>query len=177
MSMEHLYTPALEPVRHFSEPRLPIEPKRFVSDPKFISKPRLSSFAQFMEDFKLPKRYDLSKINTLTNWREDLYRSTFRHGDFSRHMTRSFLDTCDNKSFNEAMIQVQAANDRLLINGHSAAMSDDEIKDLASAKSRAFKKQILSLPEPEQFAKACQLLASLGLSFRDELIKEKGKKR
>ncbi|MCS0351125.1 replication endonuclease [Vibrio ordalii] len=176
MSMEHLYTPVLEPVRHFSEPRLPIGPKRFVSAPKFISKPRLSSFAQFMEDFKLPKRYDLSKINTLTNWREDLYRSTFRHGDFSRHMTRSFLDTCDNKSFNEAMIQVQAANDRLLINGHSAAMSDDEIKDLASAKSRAFKKQILSLPEPEQFGKACELLASLGLSFRDELIKEKGKK-
>ncbi|MBF4328055.1 replication endonuclease, partial [Vibrio anguillarum] len=65
-----------------------------------------------------------------------LLSSIRKHGDFSRHIKRSFLDTCNNKSFNEAMIQVQAANDRLLINGHSAAMSDDEIKDLASAKSR-----------------------------------------
>ncbi|MBF4312370.1 replication endonuclease, partial [Vibrio anguillarum] len=48
--------------------------------------------------------------------------------------------------------------------------------DLASAKSRSFKKHILALPEPERFLKACELLASLGLSFRDELIKEKGKK-
>ncbi|CAH8189113.1 conserved hypothetical protein [Vibrio aestuarianus] len=168
-SESHLYTPIVEP-------QLPVEPKRFLSAPKHASKPHLSSFAQFMEGFKLPKRYDLSKINTLTDWREDLYLSCFRHGDFSRHMTRSFLDICETKSFNEAMIQVQAANDRLLLNSHSAAMSDDEIKDLASVKSRTFKKVIFALPEPEQFDKACELLASIGLSFRDELIKEKRNK-
>ncbi|WP_232055137.1 hypothetical protein [Vibrio taketomensis] len=34
----------------------------------------------------------LFQFNTLEDWRTPLYINTYRHGDFSRHMTRSFLD-------------------------------------------------------------------------------------
>ncbi|EGU31013.1 hypothetical protein VII00023_20752 [Vibrio ichthyoenteri ATCC 700023] len=106
----------------------------------------------------------------------DLYRACFRHGDFSRHMTRSYLDIVNKKDSAAALIELEAAHNRLMINSHSAAMSDEEIKALAAAKSFAFKKQIAVLPERERFPCAMRLLDSLGLSFRDELIKEKSNK-
>ena len=106
----------------------------------------------------------------------DLYRMLFRHGDFGRHMKRSFLEVVDNKNSDIALIELQAAHSRLMVGSYSAAMSDDEIKALAAAKSFAFKKDIFSLPEDERFDRACVLLQTLGLSFRSGLIKEKDKK-
>ncbi|MFD2017787.1 replication endonuclease [Vibrio olivae] len=172
--MNHLYTPQVEPVRHYSEPLTPVAHKRYVSKSAFPTKARLSQFAQYMEDFRLPERYQLSKLNTLTSWKDDVYRACFRHRDFSRHMTRSFLDVCDKRNYSEALLMVQAANDRLLSSGHSAAMSDDEIVQFAAAKARQFKIEISKLTtEQEQFYKACECLDSIGLEFSEQTIKQK----
>ncbi|WP_076588739.1 replication endonuclease [Vibrio ostreicida] len=97
-----------------------------------------------------------------------------RNGDFGRHMKRSYLDIAKNQNERQAFIEVQAANARLTEHTYSAAMSDEDICQLAKAKSRSFAKQILSIEgESHQFAKACELLESLGLSFREELIAQK----
>ncbi|MGY3569735.1 replication endonuclease [Vibrio paucivorans] len=97
-----------------------------------------------------------------------------RHGDFSRHMKRTYLEVSEQKNAREAELQIQAAHSRLSQYGYSAAMSDDEIRELAKVKSKAFTKQLLTIEgESKRFAKACELLDSLGLAFRDELIAQK----
>ncbi|MGF1711016.1 replication endonuclease [Vibrio kagoshimensis] len=172
--MDHLYSPQVEPARHFSAPRLPVPNKRFVSTVKHVTKPRLSAFGEYIESFNLPERYRQSKLNILTNWRDDVFRACFRHGDFSRHMTRSFHSVCDDKNYTEALHQIEDANKRLNQYGYSAAMSDDEIKELAFSKSRKFTKELIGIESPQfLFMKACQLLDSIGLEFSDELIIDK----
>ncbi|WP_162046381.1 replication endonuclease [Vibrio taketomensis] len=176
----HLYTPAVELARHYGDAPKPIT-KRMVSFGR-VKSPRLSAFGEHIGKLQLPERWAVSKFNTLEDWRTPLYINTYRHGDFSRHMTRSFLDVCETKHTLEALQVIEDANQRLLINQKSAAMSDDEIVQLAHNKSKQFKREIESIPcdasgcAPSVFKRfhvATQLLDSIGLCFRPELVKSK----
>ncbi|TKF05624.1 replication endonuclease [Vibrio kanaloae] len=96
-----------------------------------------------------------------------------RNGDFTRHMLRAYTDVCKLRGEIESSRMLHRAHDRLTKNGYSAAMSDDDIRQLADNKSKQFGRVIANLPDVEsQFESCVELLASLGLGFREEAIKK-----
>lgn len=120
--------------------------------------------------------HDLSDFNEpkAENPCEKLLRLTRRHGDFAPHMVRAFTNVLERKNFSTAMAMIEDADQRLRSNGIRFARNDEEIIELAKAKSRAFSKQLLKIDDiQERFEKAEMLLADLGLSFRPELVKQK----
>ena len=99
------------------------------------------------------------------------------HRDFSVHMKRSFLNINKKKDYFTALSTVKAASDRLLSNGYSKTMSDDQIKDMANDKAELLRLRIASIKDDVQwcFAYASQFLADMGLAFREDDIKQKEK--
>ena len=96
-----------------------------------------------------------------------------RNGDFTRHMLRAYTDVCKLRGEIESSRMLHRAHDRLTKNGYSAAMSDDDIRQLAENKSKQFGRVVANLPDIEtQFETCVELLASLGLGFREEAIKK-----
>ncbi|SBT14273.1 replication endonuclease [Vibrio celticus] len=96
-----------------------------------------------------------------------------RNGDFTRHMLRAYKDMCKQKEEIEAAYALHRAHERLTKNGYSAAMPDDDIRQLAENKSKQFGRIVSSLPDVEtQFESCVELLASLGLGFREDTIKK-----
>lgn len=107
---------------------------------------------------------------------DSLLRLTRRHGDFAPHMVRAFTNILERKDFTTALSMLQDADERLRKNGIRFARTDEEIKELAKAKAKAFSKELANIDEYEsRFFRVQILLDSLGLSFRPELIKQKTK--
>ncbi|KOO13199.1 replication initiation protein, partial [Vibrio xuii] len=107
---------------------------------------------------------------------EKLLRLTRRHGDFAPHMIRAFTNILERKNYVTALSMLEDADKRLRADGIRFARTDEEIVELAKAKSQAFAKQLLKIEDiQERFAKSELLLADLGLSFRPELVKQKQK--
>lgn len=103
---------------------------------------------------------------------DELYRLTRRHGDFAPHMVRAFTNIMQRKDFHTAINMIREADSRLRQNSIRYARTDEEIVELAKAKSRAFGKLLCAISDIDlRFAKAETLLQSLGLSFRPELVK------
>ncbi|MCG6359118.1 replication endonuclease [Vibrio fluvialis] len=104
---------------------------------------------------------------------DQLYRLTRRHGDFAPHMVRAFTNILERKDFHTAMSMIQDADERLRKNGIRYSRTDEEIIELAKAKAKAFAKLLCVIPDIEaRFAKAESLLSTLGLSFRESLVKQ-----
>ncbi|MEZ8730974.1 replication endonuclease [Vibrio splendidus] len=96
-----------------------------------------------------------------------------RNGDFTRHMLRAYKDMCKQKEEIDAAYALHRAHERLTKNGYSAAMPDDDIRQLAENKSKQFGRAVACIPDVEtQFETCVGLLASLGLGFREEVIKK-----
>lgn len=151
-----------------------LEHKRFVTGPAH-KRPRLSQFADLTDSLQLPERYRLSKLNTLTGqtWRDDVYKACYRHGDFSRHMVRAFTNICDKKNYTEALQSVDAANERLNRFGYSFSMDDDEITELAKAKSKTFNSILWRIDgTDDKFQRACELIGDLGICFSETTIQK-----
>lgn len=107
---------------------------------------------------------------------EVVFKHIRRHGDFAPHMLRAFTNILERKNFATALTMIQDADERLRANGIRFARTDEEIIELAKAKSRAFSKVLLKIENiQERFEKAELLLSDLGLSFRPELVKQKQK--
>lgn len=146
--------------------------KRFVSNP-YPNFKRSSEHTNLVNDLNLPVRYSRSYINTRSGWRQDLYQATFRHGDFAPYMVRSFTSICEQKDFYTAMQLVQSADERLRRNGVRYTRNDDEIKELAKAKSKAFFRILKPIEcSIKRFEKAQFLIGQLGLSFRADVLKK-----
>ncbi|MCW8345973.1 replication endonuclease [Vibrio sp. ZSDZ65] len=110
----------------------------------------------------------------LTNWRKPVFDAIKRHGDFAPSMLRAFTNVLERKDYFTALSMIQSADARLRDNGNRYTRNDEEIVELAKAKSRAFSKQLLKIESiTERFEKSQVLLAQLGLGFRDQLIKQK----
>ncbi|MVC39890.1 replication endonuclease [Vibrio cholerae] len=105
---------------------------------------------------------------------QDVAQYIRRHGDFAPHMQRAFTNILERRDYTTALSMIKDAHDRLSRDGIRFARTDDECVELAKAKAKAFSKTLSKYDEVEErFTKACELLASLGLSFRPELIKQK----
>ncbi|WP_200854346.1 replication endonuclease, partial [Klebsiella pneumoniae] len=105
---------------------------------------------------------------------QDVAQYIRRHGDFAPHMQRAFTNILERRDYTTALSMIKDAHDRLSRDGIRFARTDDECVELAKAKAKAFSKTLSKFDEiEERFTKACELLASLGLSFRPELIKQK----
>ena len=128
-----------------------------------------------LEAFQLPcggvgnvKYYNLRQ----SEWRKPVFSALRKHRDFGNHMLNTFISVCKDKDYFESLRLVQSANDRLCQNGYSSALSDDEIKDMASRKSQEFKKSIGNIEsESLRFMTICYLIDGLGLAFSDLTIK------
>ncbi|OCH17121.1 replication endonuclease [Aliivibrio logei] len=127
-----------------------------------------------LQDFELPcggvgnsDYYNLRQ----TEWRKPVFSALRKHRDFGNHMLNTFISVCKNKDYFESLRLVESANDRLCKNGYSSALSDDEIKDLASRKSQEFKKLIGETKSDSlRFMTICYLIDNLGLAFSDLTI-------
>lgn len=107
---------------------------------------------------------------------EALLRLTRRHGDFAPHMIRAFTNILERKNYVTALSMLEDADSRLRADGIRFARNDEEIIELAKAKSRAFSKVLLKISDTtKRFEKAELLLSDLGLEFRPELVKQKAK--
>ncbi|KJY76352.1 replication protein [Vibrio nigripulchritudo] len=172
------FVPVHTPNSFIGNGHRPLEHKRFVSQAKHHTR-RLSSLAELVSELQLPKRYQFSKINTGSteqlgaSWRDDLYKSCYRHGDFSRHMVRAFTNICDKKNFSQSMQALNAANDRLNRDGYSVTISEEEIKELAKRRSKHFHRVLNAIPCPyESFDTAVFLIGELGLAFSENQVKK-----
>ncbi|MBL4829422.1 MAG: replication endonuclease, partial [Aliivibrio sp.] len=120
-----------------------------------------------------PKTLEERKASN-RNWRKPVFNALRHHRDYSASMFKAFTSICEKRSYVEALQAVEQANQRLTICGQRSTMSDDEIKELAAAKSKAFSQKLIRVEgDAERFEKACDLIATLGLSFSDAAIKAK----
>ena len=107
---------------------------------------------------------------------EQLLKLTRRHGEFAPHMVRAFTNILERKNYVTALSMLEDADQRLRENGIRFSRTDEEIIELAKAKSRAFAKQLAAIKDVDaRFERAEYLLDTLGLAFRPELVKQKTK--
>ncbi|OEE69473.1 replication endonuclease [Vibrio genomosp. F6] len=112
----------------------------------------------------------------LKNWRQPVFDSIKKHGDFAPSMVRAFTNIMERKDYFTALQMIQDADKRLREDGIRFARNDEEITELAKAKSQAFSKELWKIDDVnKRFEKAESLLKTLGLSFRPALVKEKQK--
>lgn len=102
----------------------------------------------------------------------ELYAATRRHGDFAPYMVQAFTNITKQKDAMTALSMIREADERLRSGGVRVTRTDEEVVELAKAKSKAFSKILCRIDDIEaRFAKAEILLSGLGLSFREELVK------
>lgn len=143
--------------------------KVFHNAPKFGSLHR-DALAQQVDDLVLPA--DKSRKVRFTNWRKPVFEAVKRHGDFSPHMVRAFTNICEQKDYFTALSLLQAADERLRRNGIRYTRNDEEIKELAKAKSKAFHRKLSAIAcIDDRFEKGLLLIGELGLTFREDAIK------
>jgi len=130
-----------------------------------------SKLAEYEPPFGGLGNAEAFKFRNATNWRDRVNLALKPHRDFSNHMFDAFISVCNRKNYFQSLFMVEDANKRLLKNGYSSAMSDDEIKSLAKEKSVLFTKILLAIENDSyRFMRACALLDSLGLALTDLTI-------
>lgn len=99
-----------------------------------------------VNEVSLPRHtLELRKASN-TAWRKEVFNAVKHHRDFVPSMLSAFSDIAEKRSYLDALQAIGAANERLNNNGYRSTMSDDEIKDLAKAKAKAFALTIKAIP-------------------------------
>ncbi|MDH0448714.1 replication endonuclease [Shewanella sp. GD04112] len=124
--------------------------------------------------YDLPIRDSVERAASSTNWRKAVFDTVRRHGDFAPTMLNSFISICSKQSYIEAVRAVELASTRLRSLNQNVTMTESEVKELARVKSQNLRRRLSTVEGSEQsFEVAQNFLAHLGLSFDEQLIKQK----
>lgn len=107
-----------------------------------------------------------------TDWRKPVFDAVKRHGDFAPHMVRAFTNILELKDYTTALSMIKEADERLRENRVRYCRNDDEIVELAKAKSKAFARILANIfDESQKIEKAESLLSDIGLALPEYLVK------